>query len=97
MSGENTRVVLPAELTVTFDYPVSIKGEEVTELTIRKPKMKDMLNGEKVQGSDIDKEMWMVSALTGATIDDLKNLDKDQYELIQEQWVKYAASSIALF
>jgi len=91
------RKVLPQELTVTFDYPISIKNQEVSELKIRKPKIKDMLAKEKIDGDEMQKEIWILSALTGATVKDLEELDKDQYELIQAQWVKYAASSIALF
>jgi len=90
------RETLAKELTVTFDYAVSIKGSEVTELTIRKPKIKDMRNMDKYSGDEMDKEIWMLSNLTRASISDLENLDKDQYELIQEAWGKYAVSRFVI-
>lgn len=91
---EKKREFLPKEMVIAFDYPVGIKGVEVSTLTMRKPKIIDMLNKEKVEGDELAKEFWIISALTGATIDNLHHLDKDQYELLQEAWGKYLASSI---
>lgn len=90
MSKEE-REVLPAEIEVTFDYDVSIKNTMVKSLIIKKPKMHQVMAAEKITGLAMDREMWIISALTGATVQDLKELDIDQYALLQEAWGKYAS------
>lgn len=85
------REILPAEIEVVFDYEVSIKNEKVKSLVIKKPKMHQILTADKTTGSAMDREMWIISALTGATVNDLKELDIDQYALLQEAWGKYAS------
>ena len=88
---ENERKVLPSEIEVIFDYDVSIKNEMVPSIVIKKPKMHQVMAAEKITGSAMDREMWIISALTGATVNDLKELDIDQYALLQEAWGKYAS------
>ena len=88
---DQKREVLPAEIEVVFDYEVSIKNEKVKSLVIKKPKMHQILTADKTTGSAMDREMWIISALTGATVNDLKELDIDQYALLQEAWGKYAS------
>ena len=88
------REVLPQSMVVEFAYPVTMKGEEVTQITIRKPKMKDMKAMASVSGTDLDREAWLMSCLSGMPVSDFDNLDLDQYQRVQEVLGKYTASSM---
>jgi len=80
---------------VEFDYPVKIKGKEVKELVFRKPKVKDMRNMMDIGNNEVDREIWLASALSGVTISDIENLDFDQYQLIQKILGKFRRSPTA--
>ena len=91
---ENERVVLPLETEVVFDYDVSIKGEMVKSITIQKPTMRNMKDMAKITGSDLDREAWLMSCLSGVPVKDFDNLHTDQYELVQEVLGKYTSSTM---
>ena len=90
---ENKREVLPLETEVVFDYEVSMKGEMVSSITINKPTMKNMKDMAKIKGSDLDKEAWLISCLSGMPVSDIDNLHTDQYELVQDVVGKYTSSN----
>jgi len=93
MSKEK-REVLPKQMTVEFDYEVQMRGEMVKAITIKKPTMKNMKDMAKIEGSDLDREAWLMSCLSGCPVADFDNLDIDQYALVQDVVGKYTSSGM---
>lgn len=89
----NKRVVLPLETEVVFDYEVSMKGNMVKSIVIKKPNMRNMKDMANIKGSDLDREAWLMSCLSGCPISDFDNLHVDQYGLVQDAVGKYTSSN----
>ena len=70
--------------TVTFDSPVSIGGKEVTELTIRRPYVRDMVAVGNVK-NDIERDVRLIANLTDHTYDEIAGLSWDAYVQLQEK------------
>lgn len=88
------RVVLPLTMEVVFDYDVVMNGEQVKSITINKPTMKNMKDMAKMEGTDLDREAWLMSCLSGKRVEDFDNLHTDQYALVQEIVGKYTSSTM---
>ncbi|WP_224825759.1 phage tail assembly protein [Cognatishimia sp. MH4019] len=60
--------------TYTLEYPFTYKGEEVTELTIRRPKMRDLKKFEGIK-DNMKKSFTMLSDLAEIAPDAVEELD----------------------
>lgn len=68
---------------VKFDNPVTIDGISVSELTVRRPKVRDYLAIERLNGSDLSKEVTLTANLTSAAKDAIEELDIADYIKVQ--------------
>ena len=71
-------------MTISLNYPITLgTGETLDTLSVRRAKVKDIrkMNEHK---NDADKEMHLLSALTGLVPEDLDNLDISDYAKLQE-------------
>jgi len=65
------------ELIQPFDY----MGEQVTELTLRRPKMKDLRRIGAAKGTDADRAALMIQILSGLSpkaVDEIDGVDIDK-------------------
>lgn len=65
--------------TLTLQYPVTYKGEEVTTLTFRRPKIRDMKKAEKIK-DDLDKSIAMMADLAEVEPKMIEELDTVDFE-----------------
>ncbi|MEW6490370.1 MAG: phage tail assembly protein [Thermodesulfobacteriota bacterium] len=70
--------------TLKLDHPVTVDGVEVTELRVRRPKVRDRLAVEKGGGSDAEKEHRLLANLAEVTPKTLEELDLADYLRLQE-------------
>lgn len=85
MAGSNTEDdevegVVKTEETHELKVPIEYKGEERTEITIRRPKLKDMKKVSAIRGSDADRAASMIQILSGwapQAVDELDSADVD--------------------
>lgn len=63
-----------SELTVKLTYAIQAHGEEVSELTVRRPKVKDLRAMDAVQG-DVAKTAMLIGALCGLTPREVDQID----------------------
>ena len=66
-----------------LNYPVSVDGRKVEALKIRRPKVRDNLIAAKKE-TDEDREMTMMSLLTGEEAEVLHEMDMADYEALQK-------------
>ncbi|MFV0408679.1 MAG: phage tail assembly protein [Paracoccus sp. (in: a-proteobacteria)] len=59
---------------VKLQYPITVAGEEITELRIRRPKMRDMKSANKVK-DDLEKSLKMIVDLAEITPEAADELD----------------------
>lgn len=63
-------------------HPIAVDGREIKELNVRRPKVRDNLIASK-QETDEDREMTMMSLLTGEDTEVLSELDMSDYSDLQ--------------
>ena len=75
-----------SDTKITLDHPLTIDGKQVSELSMRRPKVKDQRNAEKAAADDAGREIHLFSALTGVNPEDLEELDMADYVKLQRQY-----------
>ncbi|APR98698.1 phage tail assembly protein [Wolbachia endosymbiont of Folsomia candida] len=70
--------------TITLNNPITVDGVSVSELTIRRPKVRDYLAMERLSGSDLSKEVALTANLTSVTKEAVEELDIADYAKVQE-------------
>ncbi len=69
---------------VKLQYPVRVNGQELTELRMRRPKVRDRLVVEKLAASQAEKEVRFIANLCEIAPDDVEELDMADYAQLQE-------------
>jgi hypothetical protein len=69
---------------ITLDYPVEMKGETVTELSIRRVKVRDQVVAAKAGGTNQDKEVRLFANLCEVSPQVIEELDMVDYRKVQE-------------
>jgi len=71
---------------VKLKYPVTVEGSEYSELTMRRPKVRDMLSSDKLGGSDAEKEIRIFANLSEVSPSVVEELDMVDYQSLQETY-----------
>lgn len=69
---------------IQLKYPVELNGLTVDELSIRRPKVRDMLAADKSAGSEADKEIRMFANLCEVDPNVVEGLDLSDYSNLQK-------------
>ncbi|EGR4477780.1 phage tail assembly protein [Vibrio cholerae] len=70
--------------TIQLTVPAFHEGKEYTELTIRRPKVRDRLIADKQCQEEPDKEVRLFALLCGVADEVIQDLDMDDYEEVQK-------------
>jgi len=70
--------------TIPLTYPIQINGLEITELQMRRPKVRDRLAVEKMTGGVAEKEIRFIANLCEIAPGDVEELDMADYARLQE-------------
>ena len=63
------------EITVTLKHPIKLGDEEVTEITIRRPKYKDMIYARSGNLDELEQSFRMLHKIGGVDINVIRQLD----------------------
>ncbi|MBR1734606.1 MAG: phage tail assembly protein [Alphaproteobacteria bacterium] len=69
---------------VELETPIKIDGVQVSELNIRRPKVRDLLAVSKQSGSEQEREVNLVANLAEVPIETIQDLDLQDYLKMQE-------------
>ena len=75
--------------TIRLQYPLSIDGMAVENLSMRRPLVRDRLIAEKVQGSEIEKEIRLIANLCEMAPQHIELLDLSDYAKLQEKLASF--------
>lgn len=70
--------------TVKLDNPITADGTSVSEITIRRPKVRDYLAIERIGKSDLEKEVILTANLASMPKEAIEELYLEDYVKIQE-------------
>jgi hypothetical protein len=68
---------------IKLTNPVKIDGRELTELAIRRPKVRDRLAVERSNASDAEKEVQLIANLAELPIEVIEDVDLADYAKLQ--------------
>lgn len=74
-------------VTVQLQYPVTLPDGKLTEITLRRPTLGDNLKCG--QDGSVEKEVLLISLLTGLTREDLILLDMLDYRKLQDEILRF--------
>ena len=72
--------------TIQLDYPVESEGRTLSEITLRRPKVSDMLNASKGRGDEAEKEIRMFANLAEVAPSAIESLDLADYQKLQQAY-----------
>jgi len=73
--------------TITLQYPFSFAGQTVAELSLRRPKVRDIRAMEKGKGSDSDRSIAMMANLAEVDPDLFDELDPVDFAQVND-WLE---------
>ncbi len=71
---------------ITLQHPVTLDGLQTTALTMRRPKVRDMLSADKQGGTDAQKEIRTFANLCEVTPSVIEELDLADYQALQKAY-----------
>ena len=69
--------------TINLKHPITVDGREVAELTLRRPKVRDLERMDKVPG-EVAKAVAMVADLAEISPDQVRELDAEDFTAVAE-------------
>ncbi len=81
-------------MKIELTYPIEIDGQTISELDIRRPKVRDMLAAD-AGGSDAEKELRLFANLCEQTPAAIEQLDMADYLKLQETYQGFLSSGPA--
>lgn len=81
-----------ARTDVPLNYPIFFEGREYVTLSIRRPKVRDMLSVEDNQANDAQKEIDLFANLCECSPDLVTELDMSDYAQLQKTYQGFLSS-----
>lgn len=69
---------------IELQYPVPFEGGELKEISIRRPKVSDVVAARKSKKDEAEQEIAMLSKLTDIPPETIETLDLADYKKLQE-------------
>ena len=79
--------------TITLRYPVMHEGETISSLTMRRPRLRDLLAADRLQGTDAAKEVRIFASLCEVAPDALEEMDLADYAALQSAYRRFTVVS----
>jgi hypothetical protein len=80
---ERKRLKKVSNVIIDLKYPTD-KG--LSQITLRRPKVRDMIASDKSKGSDADKEVALFANLAELSPDEIASLDMADYKQLQDAY-----------
>lgn len=69
--------------TITLKHPVEFDGRTIKEITLRRPKVRDLERMDKVKG-ELAKSVTLIADLAEITPDNVRDLDAEDFKRVSE-------------
>ena len=81
--------------TIKLSEPVAHEGRDITEVTLRRPKVGDLRRMDKVGGSDMEKTLWLLGVLSEMTPDEVDKIDAADLEALADAIAGFTGKATA--
>ena len=72
--------------TIKLKHPLTVEGAGVTELNLRRPKVRDVRAADKAGGSDAEREVRLFANLCEVTPSTIEEMDMADYLKLQKAY-----------
>jgi hypothetical protein len=69
---------------IILDYPIEFEGATLSKITVRRPKVADVVAARKSKKDEAEQEIAMLAKLTELAPDAIESLDLGDYKKLQE-------------
>ena len=77
------------EAVIILDFPVQLADRKVTEVTMRRPVMRDLIKHNITQKSDLRDDVNFIADLCNMTIEEMEYFDASDFEKLQAQLLRF--------
>ncbi|WP_434361067.1 phage tail assembly protein [Parasalinivibrio latis] len=70
--------------TITLGYPIEVEGEQITVITLRRPKARDLKHMETAKGGEIAKSIGLIANLAELPPSAIENLDASDFQKVSD-------------
>ena len=95
MTEQKKNMYMRASVTIPLKFPVQLADRRLTEVTVRRPVMGDLLRHPLERESGTAEDMEFMGALTGLVREELERLDVVDYEALQWQVLRFRGAADA--
>lgn len=95
MTEQKTNMDMRTSVTIPLKFPVRLADRRLTEVTVRRPVMRDLLRHPLGRESGTAEDMDFMGALTGLVREELEQLDVVDYEALQWQVLRFRGAADA--
>ena len=96
MTERNKNMDARATVIIPLMFPVQLADRRLTEVTIRRPVMRDLLKHPLGRDSGVAEDMAFMGALTGLVPEELEQLDVLDYEALQTQVLRFRGAAVSV-
>lgn len=83
------KVDLRPQVDIDLQFPVDFDGANVTQLTMRRPKVRDSFKAQRAKGSEFEKGLALIADLCEVKQEMLLELDEIDLEKLQAQYLDF--------
>jgi hypothetical protein len=77
------------EADIDLDYPITVDGETIKVLKMRRPKVRDSLKQNRSKSNDFEKGLTLIADLVERPVEVLEELDEVELEKLQKQYMAF--------
>jgi hypothetical protein len=81
--------LVPGSVTIDLKYPIEVEGATLSQITMRRPKVRDQLTAMKAEGSEVDQELRLFAHLCEQSPQALEDLDLADYQQLQRTFTAF--------
>ena len=78
--------LVPGAVLIELRYPINADGATLTQITMRRPKVRDQLTAQKQPGTDVEQELTLFANLCEQSTATLLDLDMADYRTLQDTY-----------
>lgn len=86
---EETGADMRTEVEITLSFPITVEGQKITSLTMRRPKTADRLWAEKQKSDDFAKIVSVAARLCNVAPADIAELDDLDMKKVDDQYAAF--------
>jgi hypothetical protein len=87
--SEEKEIDRRTSVEIPLDFPITIDGQAIASITMRRPKVRDSFKAKRVKGDDMDRGLALMADLCECPQEHLMELDEIDLEKLQSQYAAF--------